>query len=263
MDDTQAALPAHGPTAAAAATHASPLAGIFPLPLPRWFAAMQTLLVCGIPTQLVVMMVLVLGSNMPIVVDGDLSLELVAIVSLVDTALIALLIRLFLAIHGETSKDIFIGRRPVWGEIWRGLALLPVVFVSVTGVVLLLRAVAPWLHTVDRNPLEAYMRSPMEAVVFMIVVVLAGGVREELQRAFILHRFEQRLGGVRVGLTVFTLVFGALHFNQGLDVAVAVGLLGLLWGVLYIKRRSVVMSMVNHASFDLAQVIQGALARML
>ena len=87
------------------------------------------------------------------------------------------------------------------------------------------------------------------------MVVLAGGVREELQRAFIIHRFRQRLGGGLVGLAVYSLLFGLLHFDQGWDVAIAVGSLGLLWGILYIRRGSAVMSMTNHASFNAAQVI--------
>ena len=95
----------------------------------------------------------------------------------------------------------------------------------------------------------------------MFVAILAGGVREELQRAFILRRFEQRLGGIRVGLALFSVTFGVLHWEQGVDVAVAIGLLGLFWGVLYVKRRSVVLPMVNHASFNALQVLQGAIVR--
>jgi membrane protease YdiL (CAAX protease family) len=141
--------------------------------------------------------------------------------------------------------------------------LLPVVFLLVTGIVLGLRAIAPWTHTVAESPLEQYMRNPLDTAIFAVVAVLAGGVREELQRAFILHRFEQRLGGAIVGLAVFSVTFGALHVNQGVDVATAVGVLGLIWGILYLKRRSAVMAMVNHGSFNAAQVLQVVLARLL
>jgi membrane protease YdiL (CAAX protease family) len=156
-----------------------------------------------------------------------------------------------------------LGRRPVLGEALRGLALLPVVFVAVTGIVVGLRAVAPWLHSVQQSPLESFMRSPIESAIFLVVVVLAGGVREELQRAFILHRFDQSLGGVQVGLVVFSLTFAALHIDQGYDVALAIGTLGLLWGIIYAKRRSAVMPMVNHACFNAAQVAQQVIARSL
>jgi membrane protease YdiL (CAAX protease family) len=144
-----------------------------------------------------------------------------------------------------------------------GLALVPVVLVGVAAVVLALRAVLPWTQNVPVNPFLAFMESPADAAVFIIVVVLAGGVREELQRAFILHRFEQRLGGVRLGLVLFSIAFGALHFDQGIDVSVAVGLLGLIWGIIYIRRRSAVLAMVNHAGFNAMQVFQGVMVRSL
>ncbi len=98
---------------------------------------------------------------------------------------------------------------------------------------------------------------------FIIVVILAGGVREELQRGFILHRFDQRLGGARVGLAIFSLAFGLFHLQQGFDVAIAVGLLGVVWGLVYIRRRSVVIPMVSHAGFDVVQVLQQVLLRSL
>ena len=62
-------------------------------------------------------------------------------------------------------------------------------------------------------------------------------------------------------LAIFSATFGILHLDQGIDVAVEIGLLGLLWGVLFVKRRSVVLPMVNHASFNALQVLQGAILR--
>jgi membrane protease YdiL (CAAX protease family) len=111
--------------------------------------------------------------------------------------------------------------------------------------------------------LAAYMDTPTKAAVFIVVVILAGGVREELQRAFILHRFDQRLGGAYVGLGLFSFVFGLFHLEQGFDAAIAVGLLGFVWGLIYIRRRSVVAPMVSHAGFDVAQVLQQLLLKTL
>jgi membrane protease YdiL (CAAX protease family) len=206
---------------------------------------------------------------------GDLSLEFFAVLSLLDTALIAILIRVFLGVGGETSSAVFLGARPVRGEILRGLLLVPVVFVGVTAIVIGLRAVAPWLQTVPESPLEDFMRTPLEAAIFLVVVVLAGGVREELQRAFILHRVQHvhfhvralgrvlHIGGIRQGLAVFSITFGLLHLDQGADVALAIGMLGLFWGILYVRRRSAVTAMVNHAGFNALQVIQVMAARSL
>jgi membrane protease YdiL (CAAX protease family) len=224
--------------------------------VPRWFAMIQAFSVCGIPTQLVVAAALMLGLGLEPFQGSALSFEFFATLSLLDTALVALLILLFLTLSGETSADVFIGPRSVRREIVRGLLLVPVVAIAVTMLVLGIRTVAPWMHNVQDNPLESFMQSPFEALIFMAVVVLAGGVREELQRAFILHRFKQALGGVGVGLVIFSVTFGLLHLDQGFDVALAVGLLGLFWGILYISRRSAIMGMTNHAGFNAVQVLQ-------
>jgi hypothetical protein len=91
---------------------------------------------------------------------------------------------------------------------------------------------------------------------FALAVVVAGGIREEIQRAFLLHRFEVWLGGRTVGVIVASAAFGAGHLVQGVDAVIATGLLGAFWGVVYLRRRSVVAPMVSHAGFDLLQIGQ-------
>jgi membrane protease YdiL (CAAX protease family) len=230
--------------------------------LPRWLALLQAILVSGIPTQVVVAVMLAGVIGMPFD-PADLSLQFFATLSVVDTALVLVLISIFLTASGERPSAVFLGNRP-WGrEALRGLLLLPVVLLGVSLIVLAVRTLMPWMHNVERNPLENFMQSPLEAAAFLVVVVLAGGVREELQRAFILHRFEQRLGGATLGLLIFSGAFGLLHVDQGYDSAVGIGVLGLLWGTIFIRRRSVVAPMVNHASFNAAQVLQGLLVNVL
>ncbi len=248
-------LPLPEPEAASAAGTARPPNGIF--------ALVQAIAVCGIPTQVIVAAVLILVAGMAPLGTEGLSLEFIATVSFLDTALVALLIRLFLLLSRENSSDVYLGRRPVLGEIGRGLALVPITFLLVVGLVSGVRAVAPWLHNVKVSPLEAFMRNPLDAAIFLVVVVLAGGVREELQRGFILHRFGQRLGGMWVGNLTFGLAFGLLHFDQGWDIALVIGLLGLAWGAFFIRRGSVLVSVANHAGFNAAQVLQQVIATSL
>jgi len=240
------------------------------IPLSRWFAAVQVFLVCGIPTGVVVFLgMYYLGSPMtsdgsPLTMDpSKITLEFFAMSSLFDTALVAILIRVFLAMSSETSREVFLGSRRVGREAVLGLALVPVLLIAVVVVVFLMNRWMPGLHNVVKNPLEVYMDTPFRAGVFLVVVILAGGVREELQRGFILHRFEQRLGGAWVGLAVFSMAFGLFHLQQGFDVAIAVGLLGVCWGILYIRRGSVVMAMTSHAGFDVAEVLQQLLLKSL
>ena len=230
--------------------------------IPRWLAAIQVVLVSGVPTQLVMAAVIILGLQVsPFGQGTDMSLEFLSMVLLFDAALTAVLIRVFLEMSNEDSKTVIVGQRRVMREMLLGIAWAPVVILVVSVLTNLLRTVLPWLHTVKESPFAQYMTSPTEAAVFLIVVMLGAGVKEELARAFILHRFEHYLGGRRIGLAVFSGWFGILHINQGLDVVVSIALLGLFWGVLYYKRRSAVFTMVNHAFFNGSQVVIAFLAR--
>ena len=70
------------------------------------------------------------------------------------------------------------------------------------------------------------------------MVIVAGGVREELQRAFLLHRFRNDLGQPWMGLLITSLAFGLGHTLQGLDAAMITGTLGAIWGAMYLTRGS-------------------------
>jgi membrane protease YdiL (CAAX protease family) len=254
MDSTPVLVPPE-PAPSPAATTAP--AGLGPAVI----AIIECILVCGVPTQLVIVVLLTYFAGVPILEGQHVSTELFALSSLLDTAAIALLIKLFLSLSGETSRDVFLGRRSPAREARFGLLLLPVVFIAIGALAYGLRTLMPWLHTVEENPFELYMKTPVDAAIFTVVVIIAGGVREELQRGFILHRFRQRLGGAWVGLFVFGALFGALHLTEGVDAAIAIGVLGLFWGALYIKRGSSIAPMVNHAGFDALQVLQAILVR--
>lgn len=188
--------------------------------------------------------------------SGALNVGYVVALSLCDAVLLVGLILVLLYAHGERPRDLFMGRRPIVSEGVFGLLLIPIAFGIALAVILTVRRFAPSLHNVDQNPLQGLLSSPRDAWLFALVVLVAGGVREEIQRAFLLHRFDVWLGGRTVGLVVTSVAFGAGHFDlQGVDAGIATGLLGLFWGFVYLRRRSSVAPIVSHAGFDLLQVL--------
>ena len=138
-----------------------------------------------------------------------------------------------------------------------GVLAMPAIFALVIAVQLSIRVFAPHLHNVPVNPFESLLGSPLQMAAFLALVVVAGGVREEIQRAFLLHRFEQRLGGGGVGLAVTSLAFGLGHTLQGWDAAIVTGLLGAFWASTYLARRSAVSNITSHALFNIVQVAAG------
>lgn len=217
-------------------------------------ALAEVALCCGLPTQLAVAAAL---SVVGVTADsgGALSLTYVVALSLGDTLLLTALIVHLLRRHGERPAATFLGTRPAWPEVRLGLVLIPLTVLLAAVAMVTLHAVWPALRNVPDNPLEALLRSPRDALVLLVVAVVAGGVREELQRAFILQRFKQRLGGGWLGLAVFSVAFGLGHYIQGWDAAVVTAGLGGLWGAVFLLRGSVVAAIVSHAGFNAVEIL--------
>ena len=222
----------------------------------RVVAFLEILLCSDYPTQLALGGTFTALGYGPFTANGDLSVVYVVGISLLDALLLIGLVLLFLTAHGERPRNVIVGRRPVAQEIAAGIPLMFVAIGIAITVLLLTQTYAPSLHTVPTNPLQKLLRSPRDAWLFALVVIVAGGIREEIQRAFLLHRFEQFFGGGAVGVAVTSVAFGAGHLLQGADVAIATGLLGAFWGVIYLRRRSAVAPIVSHAGFDLLQIVQ-------
>src|SRR6185295_10011673 len=214
----------------------------------RIVAVLEVLICSDYPTQIALGGTLYAFGFRPFAARDALSVSYVVAISLADTVLLVGLILLFLVVHGERPRDVFIGPRSVAGEAAYGLPLILAAIGIAIAVLLPIRSAAPYLHTVEPNPMQSLLRSPRDAWLFAVVVVVAGGVREELQRAFLLHRFEQYLGG-------------AHWVVQGVDAAIATGVLGAFWGVVYLRRRSAVAPIVSHSGFDLIQIVQFLMVR--
>lgn len=222
----------------------------------RLIAVAEILICSSVPTQLLIGSLLELAGWAQKDAAGNLLLPYVLTVLLADTlVLVALMVALTRA-HGESATELWLGRRPVRHEVILGLVLVPLVFLGVVILLNILRLTAPWLHNVPQNPLEQLAGTAADAAMFGLVAIIAGGVREELQRAFLLRRFEQHLGGQAVGVAALSIAFGLLHVGQGWDAAIVTGALGASWAIVYLWRRSSVAPIVSHAGFNALEILR-------
>jgi membrane protease YdiL (CAAX protease family) len=83
-------------------------------------------------------------------------------------------------------------------------------------------------------------------------------VREELQRAFMLRRFEQYLGGATLGVWVLSAAFGLGHAMQGWDAVITTATLGAFWAWMYLQRRSSIGPIFSHAGFNSLEILRVA-----
>ena len=221
----------------------------------QWQSLLEVVLCSGFPTQLVLSGIALFAGIRPLRDTGALSLPFVAAVSMGDTILLTALILWFLSLRQESPRQLVLGERPVGREASVGLVIFPAVVVFMIGAIWWLRQAFPGLPTVAENPFEAMARSPFGAMALLLVAVAAGGVREEMQRAFLLHRFRNDLGGAATGLAVTSAAFGIGHLVQGWDAVLVTGALGAFWGLLYLTRGSIVAAIVSHALANGTQVL--------
>ncbi len=222
---------------------------------PRLAAALEVVLCSGFPTQLALAVVLTRAGIASVGSGGELSLLYVVTLSLGDTVLLVGLIAYFLRRGGERPLRVLLGPRPHGPNVLLGLALIPLTVLLAWAGLQLLHAFWPGLQNVADNPMEGLIRSPLDALLFAVVAIVAGGLREEIQRAFILRRFEQHLGGGWLGLAAFSIVFGLGHYIQGWDAAIVTAVLGAIWGALFLLRRSIVPAVISHAGFNTSEIL--------
>ncbi len=210
----------------------------------------------GLPTQLLLIGVL-RGFGMSFEgADGGLNPQFVFAISLLDAVLVVGLVVVLLRAHRESVRDVLLGRVHLLREALVGIAMIPFIFAVVIVILAVVLTYAPQLHNVPRNPLEDMLQNRTDAAIFAVVVMIAGGVREEVQRAFIVHRFGQYLGGGLYGVVIWSALFGLGHWEQGRDAAIATAVLGAIWGLVYLRRRSIVAPVISHAGFNLAQILK-------
>jgi membrane protease YdiL (CAAX protease family) len=228
--------------------------------VPPWVIAIAEILLCSsVPTQIAigtVLRLIGLGSGDT---DAQFSLLFVLVLSIADTILLIGLMVVLTRAHGDSVRMLWLGNRPVAAEVRLGVLLIPLVFLMVVILLNVLRLAAPWLHNVPTNPLEQLAATPGQATIFAVVAILAGGVREELQRAFLLQRFVRYLGGPVVGVVALSVAFGAGHYVQGWDAVITTGLLGAFWAMLYLRRHSAVAPIVSHSGFNTLEVLRVAI----
>lgn len=223
--------------------------------VPGLRAFLEVLACSGYPTQMMIgLFIKAVGLGPSAAGASPLTLRGLSALLVLDSIAIVFLVWWFLRARGESPRAVLFGRRPWTVEAAVGISLMPVLFMLVLIIGLTIMKLAPWLRP-PPNPFGALLTSPQDVVVLALVGLIAGGVREEVQRAFILHRFEQHLGGAIVGLVCFSLLFGIGHVVQGWPAVVTTTALGAFWGIVYLARRSIVAPMVSHATFNLVQTL--------
>jgi membrane protease YdiL (CAAX protease family) len=130
-----------------------------------------------------------------------------------------------------------------------GLMLVPFLFLINTAVAVVFRMYFPQ-YQVEKNPITELIHTPQQLALIIFSALVAGGIKEELQRAFILTRFRCYLGGAGLGLLLWSVGFGVGHYVQGVQSIVIAAIYGLIFGILYLLTGSLIAPIVAHGAYD-------------
>lgn len=180
--------------------------------------------------------------------------KLLSIYLLCDCGLTFLILGIILKTHRERLCSLGL----TW-ENWKrnlvlGLGMVPLFFLMNVLVETFFKVVLPRYYY-PTNPLTEPIRTPQELALFAVTVLLAGGIREELQRAFIINRFRSYLGGALVGLVIWSILFGALHSVQHAQGIVLATIFGFFFGLIYLRTGSLIAPIVAHGTYDVLAVL--------
>jgi membrane protease YdiL (CAAX protease family) len=107
----------------------------------------------------------------------------------------------------------------------------------------------------------AYFADLKNLLVWLPIGVFGGGVVEELERAFILTRFVQWQGrpGLVLAIILSSAMFGLGHLYQGPGVAISTAVSGLVFTLVFLRRRSALEAISAHAFTDILGMVGGAM----
>ena len=191
--------------------------------------------------------------------DRIASLEQFSISALTNGVVTVLGVTLLLYFSRETYRDVGFHRHHLLRQLGLGFLLGTGIFVLDTFLIgPLAEALLPKtsLEGIDMGVLFGNVA---HIPVLLMVVLLKGGFAEELWRTFTLTRFEKRFGkaGLLFALTASSIMFGLGHLYQGLDTVVTNAIQGLLYALVYLRKRSAWEAVSAHAVYDLIAITLG------
>jgi membrane protease YdiL (CAAX protease family) len=175
--------------------------------------------------------------------------EVLSVFLLLESAITFLFLITVLKAHREPIYSLGLQWDGWKSHLLIGMVLVPFLFLINAAVAVTFRIYLPQYY-VEKNPLAELIHNPQQLVLIIFSALIAGGIKEELQRAFIITRFRVYLGGAGLGLVLWSIGFGAGHYVQGLQGVVIAAIYGLIFGIVYLLSKSLIAPIIAHGVYD-------------
>jgi membrane protease YdiL (CAAX protease family) len=188
--------------------------------------------------------------------QGKIGFDLMAwSVILRDLALVSLIF-FFLWRNGEALREIGVTFVRGWGEVILGIVLfLP--FNILAG------QLETWLQgagfSAPSRPLPDFLTASggLEVVLAVVLVTVIAFSEEIIFRGYLITRFQAITRNVGVALVLAAFIFSLGHGYEGSSGVITVGAMGIIFGLIYIWRGSLVAPMTMHFLQDFVGIVLG------
>jgi membrane protease YdiL (CAAX protease family) len=168
---------------------------------------------------------------------------------------------LLLRLEGEGLDALGVSRRGWPRHLALGLGIGLAMFVGLNVALdSMMRSLSP-RNAAAGPSVISFFKDPANLLIWLPIGILGGGVVEELQRIFVITRFEKWLGrpGLVLGVALSSAIFGFGHLYQGLGTAISTAVSGLVFCLVYLRRRSALEPVVAHAFSDVLAMLGATL----
>ncbi|MCG3156417.1 MAG: hypothetical protein DKINENOH_03041 [bacterium] len=182
----------------------------------------------------------------------DLNPGLLLRLALANTITTLAFVVLFMLLGKERPRDIGFRSERLWRQLLIGSSFgLALALLDHIALGNLMKVLLPDKFEEGMRLLAEFM-GKINIMVWFFASVFMGGFIEELQRLFIITRFERCFGmaGVVIALVMASLLQGAGHAYQGPERSFIYIFVGLAFGLVYLRKRSAAEAMACHAVYD-------------
>lgn len=186
--------------------------------------------------------------------QGSLGFVITAIATILrDLALVSLIL-FFIWRNGEPIRAIGWTSKNLWKDIALGIGLFIPLFFG-----------ADWLESilqqaglsVPSTPLPSFLdpTNRLDTVLAFALVIVVAIAEETLFRGYLILRFKAITASPAVAVLLAAFIFSLGHGYEGSAGVVTVGTMGLIWGLVYLWRQSLVAPIVMHFLQDFISII--------
>lgn len=170
-----------------------------------------------------------------------------------------LVVVLLLRYSKETFPDIGFSRINIDKQIRNGVLIGLGIFIFITFLVSpVVDALLPKTAAegIDKS---ALFSSALMVPLLILLTAFKGGLSEELWRIFYLTRFQKAWGktGLILSIIIGSVMFGLGHIYQGTGAVISTAIIGVLYAVVYLRKRLAWEVIIAHATYDCIAIVLG------